>query len=680
MQTDLKDSEKPVDPFAAVVLNHDRIDWKDQSLTADSITEKLIGPNSYWWEINPDFDSSENHRVTALHIEKDILFEAGRSNWAGVSKWGKPYYQHMLTLIHLMFPATDVTPSLADATMMFMLGIGGCGKKILNLIGSQNSGKSAAACRIAFACILIDPHYTVVYVANPFNNSADSTVYGDVEELWDQLSDTFPLTTNSKKDDGTKNSLFPQGRKYSNDYIEFIPNIPKAAKIELRDTKKVGKYKGSKTRGKDVNRGIFLVVIDEVNEIENFAFLTTLTNISSQDAFFCITSQNFKNSEDMGGRMAEPQPVYEGNPASYDDLDIENDMFWHSAISGITLRFDGHKSPNILLGKTIYPKLFKLDAMERMKRDYGEQSADYFSQVRSFPARGDDSNSVLSRAKISSSRHTDPHFTLTKLNGRVAHFDPAFGGRDKAVFGWASFGFANTQDAEGRTVEEELLIFTDNFRVVHFVKDAFYNSYWLDRLKAAAIDISWVTLGALVSYEDQMAICCKEWLLEFNVPINSFSYDFSMRPDCVSSMNKILGFTAHAMDYNTKPEGFLLQNIKQNTLDCCKDRNTELAFIAADYFLTKQIRCGKHIEEAITQLSRTLYQKKNGKFIAENKKDYKMRWQNVSPDARDVLLGICGGAARKGFRQNIISAGKTKSAFDELQARNLGRAKVGRRL
>lgn len=673
-------TETLIDPFADVVLNHDRIDWTDKNLTAESITEELVGKNAYWWEIQPELDtfSDLNQRIAALNIERDILFEAQRPNWGGESKYSKPYYQHMLTLISLMFPETDITPSLADATMLFMKGIGGWDKKMLNLIGSQNSGKSAAACRISFACMYIDPEYTVVYVANPFDNSADSTVYGDVEELWDQLCDTFPLA--SKKEDGNKNSLFPRGKKYAGQYIIFIPDIPKAAKIELRNTKKVGKYKGSKTRGKNVNRGVFLVVIDEVNEIENFAFLTTLTNISSQDAFFCITSQNFKDPEDMGGRMVEPQPRYAGNPASYDDLDIEKDMFWNSAISGLTLRFDGHKSPNILLGKTIYPKLFKQESLDRMKRDYGEQSPDYFSQVRSFPVRGDQINSVLSRAKISSSRHTDPHFVLHKIHERMAHFDPAWGGRDSALFGWGAFGVATTQDGEGKSFEEELLVISSNFRKVHFVKDAYYNQYWIDRLKASSIDISWVTMGALVSYEDQMAIHCKEWLLEFNIPIANFSYDFSMRPDIVSSMNKILGFSAHAMDYNTIPEGFFLQNIKQNTVDCCKNRNTELAFIAADYFLTKQVRCGKHIEEAITQLSRTLYEKKNNKFIAEDKKAYKARWQNVSPDHRDVLMGICGGAARKGFRQNVISQANHKSAFDQIQSLKLGQTRKGIRI
>src|SRR5688572_25519718 len=112
---------KPVDPLAAVVLNHDRINWKDETLTADSIIDELMGSNAYWLDICPDLDTRKDQRLTALNIERDILFEAKRPNWGGISKYGKPYYQHMLQLIHVMFPDTDITPSLADATMLFMM-------------------------------------------------------------------------------------------------------------------------------------------------------------------------------------------------------------------------------------------------------------------------------------------------------------------------------------------------------------------------------------------------------------------------------------------------------------------------------------------------------------------------------------------------------------------------------
>jgi hypothetical protein len=666
-------SDQRRDPFEGVVLNHDRIDWSDPTLDADSISLQLIGsdPWEYW-------DLPEYEGMTHMEIEKSILLEIGRPSWRKTSRHGKPAYQHMLTLIKLMFPDTDITPSLADAVMFFCIGIGGGMKKILNLIGSANSGKSASGCRIAFALMYLDPEYTVVYVANPFDSASDSTVWGDIEELWDQLVEHYPNDTGTGYSDAS--SLFPWGKKYANRCLEFIPNIPKAARIELRNTKHVGKYKGSKTRGKDVDRGVMLVVVDEVNEIENMAFLTTLANISQQDAFFSITSQNFKNEEDMGGRLAEPKGIY-GGPDSYEALDIEQHVWWHSATSSITLRFDGHKSPNILSGRTIYKKLFKKENLQQMLDDYGEASPDYFSQVRSFPARSDETNSVLSRAKISASRCKDTFYSITRINRLVSFCDPAFGGRDKAMWGYGQLVTALVTDGEGSQKVEELIVFPDFFHSLKLVKDAVYNDYWFDRLKAANVSLKDFTLGGAVSYEDQIAIQCHEYNQKVGVRPEDFGYDFSMRPDIVSSMNKVIGFSCHAFDYNQAPEGVFLQNIKKNSEDCCKNRCTELAFLAADFFLTKQVRGGSFIDTAITQLSRTVYVTVNRKYAAEGKKEYKARWQQVSPDNRDVLLGICGMAARKGFRQNNVSTGvKGKSVFETISAGKSFKARVGKRL
>ena len=663
--------EPPVDPFQGIVLHDSLIDWSDPSITADSVSLKLVGSFKYW-------DREEFKGLLPHEIERKILFEAKRPNWNKTSAYGKPYYQHMLTLMKLLFCDTDITPSLADATMFFCMGLGGGMKKILNLIGSQNSGKSASGVRIMFACMYIDPEYTAGYVANPFDNAADSTVWGDIEELWDQLVENFPNKTGLGYSEAP--ALFPWGRKYANKSLEFIPNLPKAGFIVLRNIKHVGKFKGMKMRGKDVERGVIIVDIDEVNEIENMAFLTTLTNISSQDGFFCITSQNFKDPEDMGGRLTEPKATF-GGPGSFEALDIEQDSFWHSAASSITLRFDGHRSPNILSGRTIYPKLFKAADKERIRNDYGEKSPEYFSQVRSFPVNGDETNSVLSRAKISASRHLDPFFSLHRVHGNVAFCDPAFGGRDKAVFGWASFGTATVTDGEGDQFEQEIIVFKDFFHALKLVKDATYNEYWFDRMRAAGLEVRDFPVGSDVSYEDQIAIQCKELCKQHNIPAANFGYDFSMRPDIVSSMNRMMGFAAHAFDYNQAPEGVFLQNIKQDSKDCCKNRCTELAFLAADYFLTRQVRGGSYIATAVTQLSRTLYQTVNRKYVAEGKKEYKARWQQVSPDNRDVLMGIAGIAHRKGFRQNNVSTGKTgKSVWDEINSRNLGKSKIVKRV
>jgi hypothetical protein len=271
---------------------------------------------------------------------------------------------------------------------------------------------------------------------------------------------------------------------------------------------------------------------------------------------------------------------------------------------------------------------------------------------------------------------------MLRINGAVSFCDPAFGGRDKAKWGCAQFGTATVTDSEGNQQIEELIIFKDFFKALKLVKDAIYNDYWFDRMRAVNINISEFTLGAHVSYEDQIAIQCAELNHANGIKPTNFGYDFSMRPDIVSSMNKVMGFGAHAFNYNLEPEGVFLQNIKKNSEDCCKNRNTELAFLAADLFLTKQVRGGSYIETATTQLSRTLYETVNKKYVSEGKREYKARWQQVSPDDRDVLLGISGMAHRKGFRLSNVSNGKgtSKSVWDQINSRNLGKSKVAKRI
>lgn len=670
------------DRYKNLKFHHDRVNWLAPGLTADTITRAFLGPTDYWAE--EEFAGMRPHE-----IERTILFEGGRDQWNEDSPYGKPYYQHFLTLLRLLFPQTDITPTIADAVMFFCKGLGW--KKILNLIGCQNAGKSAGAIRIVFVCMYIDPYFTAGYVANPFDNAAASTVWGDVEELWDELCSTFPCDENPDAP-----ALFPKGKKYANKSLIFIPNQPKAARIDLKNVKHVGKYKGSKTRGKQTDRGVFFVIVDEINEIENMAFLTALENLSSQKAFFCITSQNFKDEEDMGGQITSPVGTY-GGPSEFADLEIDRDFYWHSVKASVTLRFDGHRSPNILatgLGVPPTPEYFDVFAMEDQRVLYpylidmgdllrlresggGEQSLAYFSQARSFPIRGSEVNVVLSKPKLSASRHKDPHFQMIKITGSVGFLDPAFGGRDSAVWGGAHFGLAAVKDGEGNIYELELLQFNDYMKKLKLTQKAILDDHWMGRLQKLGVSLSSFTPGKDFSFEQQLAVQSLELNREAGIPSANFGYDFSMRPDIVSAINQILGFEAVAFNYNMKPEGHFLENTKQETEEVCKDRVAELALLTADLFLTKQIRGGGFIEAATTQLTRTIYEMVGQKYVVEKKAEYKARWQQKSPDERDVLMGLAGMAHKRGFR---LSKGETGSKggdlWLQLSDRNVGKKRI----
>lgn len=646
------------DLFKDIKFNHEHIDWQDPTVDATYISRVLMGKQSHWG--NEEFQG-----MSEMDIETEILQEAGSENWGLISPYGKPYYQHFLTLTHILDPSTDITPTYADAVMFFCTGLT-MGKKILNLIGCQNASKSAGSVRIAFTCLKIDPEYTVFYVANPFDNAADSTVWGEVEDVWESMCSHHPHHTGNP-------SFFPNARKYANKRIEVIQDIPKAARIELRNVKHMGKYKGTKARKDENNevRGILGMLVDEVNEIDNMSFLQMLTNLTSQDNFFAITSQNFKSTEDMGGRLTQPVEHF-GGANTFEDLSVDEDTYWHSMVSSITLRFDGLTQANIRAGRVIYPYLFKQSNLDLLRDNYGDRSPEWYSQCRSFPIRDAEANSVLSQAKISGSRFTDRIFTVESVGGIVSFCDPSFGGKDRAVWGCGRFGKGIVTDGEGNQERTDLLVFTRHMIPLKLSKGDKYDDHWFERLEAINVDIADFERGSEVSYEDQIAIQCAELNLQEGVPQANFGYDFSMRPDIVSSVNRIIGFDSFAFNYNQKPDGYMLQNIKKSTEDCCVNVLDELAFLTSDLFLARQIRGGNFIETAVLQLGRTRYEEKNSKYKVERKADYKARWQNVSPDHRDVLMGIVGMAHKRGFRAENISR------YDPNQGRRFDRLRTSK--
>lgn len=660
-----------LDPYSAIPLGFTRFDWSDPSLDSDSITFELCGHVDHW-------DMPEFSGMKPCEIERQILFEGGRKNWGLTSKYGKPFYEHMLTLIKLMFPKTFITPALHDIVAFFCLNFTH-NRKGLHLIGSQNAGKSFGSCILAFVTLYIDPTHSATFVANPSLKSSDSQAWGTIKELWGELIEAHPIK--NKSDVCT---LFPNGRLYRDKVLELVPGLPKAGVIKLQSVKDEGNFRGIKAFGKDVTRGVVLLIVDEINMNKSHAFYDMIDNLQSQPAFQAASSQNYTDPESLGGRITEPTGLF-GGPDKLDDLDIEEDQYWHCQKSGVCLRLDGHRSPNILANRNIYDKLFTLENRQTLKENGGEESPSYYCQARSFPVVGNADKSVLSKAKISASRHLDPFFTMKSIKESVGFCDPAFGGQDQAVIGFCKFGNASVTEADGVVVDQELIIFDDFFHNIPLVKGAVVNEFWIDRLKEADIDINNFTLGSDISFEDQVAINCKEWCKKKNVKASNFGFDFSMRADCVSSFFKVFGPAVQAFDYNAKPEGAMLQNVKKNSEDYCKNRNTELHMLAADFFLTKQVRGGGFIGTAITQLSRThvltLGNAVDAKKLTEDKKTYKDRWSGKSPDHRDVLCSLAGMSVRRGFRQSQITGGARgqKSLFSEINASGKGKSKVGKR-
>lgn len=621
-----------------VRLHHEHLDWTDPSHTAANLTTRLMGPCGYLKGL------SQEH---AAKKEIEILKEAGFIRWGGNSSH-KPFYQHLLTLMKLLMPGRDITLNLADATMFFCL----CLKhrrKVFNMIGSQSSAKSTFLAMCDLTCLAIAPYQTACYVANPFDAAADSTVWGEILSVFNEIQESSPW-------------LWPNAKVYKTRSIEVIPGVPKAALIELRGVKEAGKFKGMKDI-KNISGGALLMVdIDEVNEIRSQIFIKELSNLVSQEGFITKTSQNFTTEDNMGGIFCRPKALYDGCPDSYSTLDKDRHQFWHSHLNGVTLRFNGLRSPNILAKKTIYPYLFNADNLKLQIENYGEDSPEFYSQVLSFPRTGLDDLTVLSYSRRDSSRWKDKEWTVEREEGRVSFCDPSFGGGDKPMWAFAHYGSGVSLSGDGKQRERHPLFwFSEKMITMKVDVDAKVNSDWLRRCRSVGIDISQFVEGDSFSVEEQLAVCCAELNLLHGIAPYNFGFDFSMRPEVTPTMRDIVGKECVAFDYNQAPEGFYLEHCKKESTEQVTNRVGELAFLVADLFMNRQLRGGKFIEEAVAQLCRTKYSLKGKKWAVESKREYKSRNQGYSPDERDTLMGLVGMAHKRGFRPSTMAGAPTSS-------------------
>jgi hypothetical protein len=174
-----------------------------------TLSREFMGDVSYLKDFND---------IERVELETAILKKAGCLGWHETSSYGKPYYQHFLTLIKLLWPKTDLSPTVVDAVQLYCWGYGN-GRKSLNLIGCQNSSKSSISSRIAFAAIMINMEYSAVYCANPFTSASASGIWGDFLNLYEEIKEFYGDS------DGVV-PFFPASRAKANQQIVLVPSQP----------------------------------------------------------------------------------------------------------------------------------------------------------------------------------------------------------------------------------------------------------------------------------------------------------------------------------------------------------------------------------------------------------------------------------------------------------------------
>lgn len=187
----------------------------------------------------------------------------------------------------------------------------------------------------------------------------------------------------------------------------------------------IGKIQGN-------HPGRMVILVDEAAQTKPAVF-TARANLRTGTSFYRFAAlANASDQFDEHGKFCEPK---NGWSTISDD-----DEYWETR-SGVCLHFDGLKAPNVKAGKKIFPRMFNQDDIDKIRRDHGEDSLEWWMYVRGFWAPSGVRNTVLSFSVIQEGEASLRAQWEGSGKRMLAGLDPAFTtGGDRCILRFAEAG------------------------------------------------------------------------------------------------------------------------------------------------------------------------------------------------------------------------------------------------
>lgn len=591
------------------------------------IQRRLLPSTDHWKKIR-----EEHPGLDGFDIERNILRGWKRTNsqndYGKPGKYGLYFYEHLLLFMSMLMPATLITPAFVDEAIATEIMIAE-GMDLLNIIGAKSTGKSAYLARCSLTLLAIDPEYTRVYVAAPFKNVAEFTVWSEMVSCFDEI----------KRHHG---DIFPD-MKYTPAYklIQFVMGQPKAGRADLVGLDNVAKLQGAKS--KDAERGFFILVADEIALFPTQDFLQVLDNVTGNPNFIGFDGCNFKSILGMDGTICNPRK------GEYGDLNPDIDHIWLSAYNSLTLRLDGHLSPNVLENREIYPFLLTERKRANMELQHTQRGVKYLEQIRSFPHAGVEDQFVLSMDRLRSGGAFDKMYWPEGGDWtRVAFLDPGFQG-DPCKIGAFEFGPGRVQTHEGGLVNITIFRPVAAIETLRVELGMLCDESFLQRLQAVSDGPVMIKEGREVTMDLQIAVQAAEFLRRNKVSKANFGFDSSMRGSIVQEMATVLGSQINVYDFVAPATEMVVDHEGHTAKEKYRNIRSEIYFTMQLIVAGGQFREADLVMDAIGQVCRHRIVQAGMKSAIEPKVKFKEMNQGKSPDAADVLTGAVHLARKKGM-------------------------------
>lgn len=314
-----------------------------------------------------------------------------------------------------------------------------CRERYLSVLGSANSAKTDTFSLWGLVNWMADPLNTLVLITSTSLKDSRKRIWGRVvhyfslcPKLPGRLIDSMGVI---RSDDGS--GIFVDNR-----------GIALIAGEKKKEREAIGKMIGMKQQR-------IIMIADELPELSLAITEAFFSNLANNPEPQLIGIGNFNSMYDALGEFARPKNGYGSITPDDDEWETER---------GYCIRFDGLKSPNLLLGEDKWPFLYNSRNLKNHRAVYGENSAAIWRMCRSFPCPIGAENVIYGETDLISGHAEDTDCLWRYQPTIVSAMDPSFtSGGDRAVQMIGSYGLC--VDGVWRLRRDKTILLREDVRI-----------------------------------------------------------------------------------------------------------------------------------------------------------------------------------------------------------------------
>lgn len=352
-----------------------------------------------------------------LRIELNCFLES--SSRFGIDPERRPF--HFKNVVRILWGPKSAKPFTWNPWNDKML-INACREPYNSWSGCASSGKTTMGAMWGLVNWLALPTQTLILLTSTSLEEARRRIWGDVEQFFQAGNDSLNKMIKGMRLPGRL--LGSTGKIRTEDGPKKFDDkcgIQLISGDRSKEKENIGKLIGLK------NKRVILIA-DELPELSPSLVEAAKSNLMTNPFFQMIGLGNFASVYDPFGEFSEPKDGW---------VSVSPDCEEWRTKDGICLRFDGLKSPNVMLGAERYPGIYAPQHLEQHRNTFGENTSQFWRMCRSFPCPEADADRIYSEADLLKGNVKGTIKWITPPT-KVASLDPAFAtGGDKAA---AKFG------------------------------------------------------------------------------------------------------------------------------------------------------------------------------------------------------------------------------------------------